>query len=250
MSTFTKYEFKGKSGYIAKTPGNLLGLGHTALLDPWTDPEIHYHEKAEEFYLILRGRMFLLVNKYLIDLLPNEILLVRANINHTVIALGDKKIEHLGFRRPFIDDKVKTGSIPDTIPELSFTEEREIIKDEFVRIPLENPNNTNWWLFGYGSAKINSENIIWLAMDVKDVDQFNSINYDEQKHSHSDSWEYYGVIMGTDILEIEGKEVKIQAGQIIEVPPSVCHRRKGLEYPFRGFTMRAPLNMEDKIICK
>lgn len=119
--------------------------------------------------------MFLLVDKYLIDLRPNEILMVRVRINHAVVALGDEKIEHIGFRNPFVDDKVKAGRIPDILPELSFIEEREIIKDEFVRIPLDYPRNVNWWLFGFGSAKIQSENIIWGLMDVKGKVQFNQL---------------------------------------------------------------------------
>jgi mannose-6-phosphate isomerase-like protein (cupin superfamily) len=65
-------------------------------------------------------------------------------------------------------------------------------------------------------------------------------------HLHEQSWEYYVVIRGEKVLQIEEELVRIKAGELVEIPPGVKHCLADRTAPFVGFTFRAPI-LEDKV---
>lgn len=74
-ATYRKYAFQANTGYVV-APWNpamadrVVALRHTALVTPWSDPDIHIHEASEEYYLLLQGNLWFLVAGELLTLKP------------------------------------------------------------------------------------------------------------------------------------------------------------------------------------
>ena len=69
-------------------------------------------------------------------------------------------------------------------------------------------------------------------------------------HLHKESWEYYAVLEGAKILQVEDELLPVEAGDILEIPPGVRHTLHSRRAPFRGLTFRVPiLGGSDKVEC-
>ena len=134
-----RYTFQGNSGYLVNQA--LIGLGHTALVKPWSDSHVHKHELSEEYYFLRKGILTFLVLDLLITLQPNEILMVKPNVPHAIVS-GKGEIEHFGIRVPSASDKQILGQLPQETP-IIYEEERFIADEWGYRIPL-NESVTNW----------------------------------------------------------------------------------------------------------
>jgi len=56
------------------------------------------------------------------------------------------------------------------------------------------------------------------------------------------------VLKGSKILQIEDELVKVDPGEILEVPPMFRHNVYRREAPYEGFTIRVPaLSESDKV---
>jgi hypothetical protein len=62
---------------------------------------------------------------------------------------------------------------------------------------------------------------------------------------HQASWEYYVVLEGMKTLQVEDELVTIEAGEMLEVPPSVRHTIRCHQAPYQGFTPRVPILAHD-----
>ena len=251
---YSRYTFRGRSGSIID-PDNpsatqkLVAVGHTDLIAPWSDPGMHLHQDAEEYYLLLQGELRILVAETLVSLKPKEILLVRPQVPHAVVG-GEGLIEHIGMRAPGRRDKQLVGDIPHGHPPMTDERERELRRDWGYRIPLEASSNQNCWLIGAGTARFQSSHLILAFLNFSTTEAASAgIGTRHRLHLHQRSWEYYAVFKGTRILQIGNKVVKIGAGEILEVPPQVCHTLYGRQPPCEGFTFRVPLVLDDKVEC-
>jgi mannose-6-phosphate isomerase-like protein (cupin superfamily) len=251
-SICTKYIFQDRSGGIVDSrvtavPHNLFGIGHTAFVHPWCDPCLHLHRESEEFYLLLHGELDLDIDGVFVSLQPNELLMVLPEVPHAVIG-GHGRIEYFGFRAPALDDKQMVGEIPLQIPKSGHIE-REIKADWGCRIPLTAVENQNCWLIGWGAAKYQSRHLIFAYLNFPTPEAANrGIGTRLRMHYHQKSWEYYMVIKGKEILQIEEELIDIEAGEILEVPPLVRHNLYRREAPYEGFTFRVPITSgSDKV---
>ncbi|HEX6036185.1 MAG TPA: hypothetical protein VFY83_17225, partial [Anaerolineales bacterium] len=225
MSTnlrYTKYVFQDRSGRIvdsrmANVPHDLFGMGHTALVPPWQDPCVHFHQHSEEFYLLLHGKLELYIAGALVDLQPNELLMVLPQVPHAVVG-GQGQIEYSGFRAPFLEDKQNVGEIPSEIPNSAPTA-RELKADWGCRIALTAAENQNCWLIGWGAAKHESRHLILAYLNFPTLEAANAgIGTRLRMHYHQKSWEYYVAIRGRKVLQIEDELVNVNEGEILEVP--------------------------------
>lgn len=66
-------------------------------------------------------------------------------------------------------------------------------------------------------------------------------------HYHQHSWEYYLVLQGEKVLQIENELVPVTAGEILVVPPGIRHTMHSRQAPFKGMTFRVPLSVSDKV---
>jgi mannose-6-phosphate isomerase-like protein (cupin superfamily) len=244
-----QFDFQKATGYVVSHPQGLIAIGHTASVPPWNDPKIHQHNHSEEYYFLLKGQLEIFVRDFQITLHPNEILMVKSGIPHAIVG-GEGKIEHFGIRTPALDDKQVVGELEKDAPRLY--ENERLISDEWGhRISLDMPQHKNCWLIGAGSALYQSEHLIMAYLDFPTKETANAgIGTRHQLHLHQKSWEYYVVLKGEKILLIENSQVAIHAGEILAVPPNVKHTLHSRQAPYQGFTIRVPVELNDKITAE
>lgn len=243
----SRARFEHTTGRVITHPQGLITIGHTALVPPWSDANIHQHRSSEEFYLLLQGQLHLVIYDIRISLRQSELLMVRPGVPHAVIG-GAGAIEYFGIRAPALDDKQVVGELVTDIPLLS-EEERLISAEWGCRIPLDTPQHQNCWLVGEESALFASQNLALAYLDFPTQETANAgLGTRHQLHYHQKSWEYYTVLMGEKVLLIEGEQVSIQAGETLAVPPAVKHTLYSRQAPFQGFTVRVLVVLDDKIV--
>jgi mannose-6-phosphate isomerase-like protein (cupin superfamily) len=242
-------KFLGYSGYLISskdTPDQLLTIRHSASVAPWADADVHAHERAEELYFLVEGRLKLLVADTQITLNDGELLLVKPQVAHAVVG-GEGPIEHFLIRCPASQDRNSLSLLPDELPETTLENPRQLIEAWGYRIPLEAEGNQNCWLLGIGSARFRSDMLGLAYLRFDDQEEANAgLGVRHRPHFHRHSWEYYVVLEGTKTLEIDGELLALNAGEMAIVPAGVPHTLIGRQAPFRGFTMRAPL-LDDKV---
>ena len=253
MNTFgaqySKYDFLNTTGYIVDHPQRLIAIGHTASVSPWGDPNIHQHGISEEYYFLRKGQLEILVRDIQITLHPSEILMIKPGVPHAIVG-GTGKIEHFGIRAPASDDKQVVGELGRKAPPL-YENERLIANEWGYRIPLNMTRHKNCWLFGVGSALYNSQHLIMAFLDFPTNETANAgIGTRHQLHFHQRSWEYYTVLEGIKTLQIEETLVAIYAGEILTVPPNVKHTLHSRQAPYQGFTIRVPVESNDKVVVE
>ncbi len=245
--TFSKYEFRDRSGYILTDA--LLIFGHTAMVHPWADPQLHLHGNSEEYYLLIQGELLLLVVGSEVSCKPGELLVVRPGVPHAIVG-GTGDIEHFGFRTLAGQDKQVADAIPNGLPE-DAAAERELRKEWGYRIPLTRAENQNCWLLGNGTARFATTFMSFANLNFPTIESANAgVGTRHRLHLHQQSWEYYLSLKGTKTLQIEDEFVTISAGEILAVPPNVRHTLHSREAPYEGFTIRVPcLDRNDKVEC-
>lgn len=250
---YTKYIFQGRSGWIvdwrvSAVPHELIGIGHTDFISPWRDPYVHFHRESEEFYLIKHGELELLIDGEIVDLQPDELLMVLPQVSHAVVG-GRGAIEHFGLRAPFLNDKQITAEVPAPFQNASSRAARELKAGWGCRIPLTAAENRNCWLIGWGQARYLSTHLILAYLNFPTHEAANAgIGTRLRMHYHQRSWEYYVALKGKKVLQIEDDLVSVAAGEILEVPPRVRHNVHSREAPYEGFTIRVPaLGENDKV---
>jgi mannose-6-phosphate isomerase-like protein (cupin superfamily) len=246
-----KYLFRGRSGYIVH-PANgncaheLIAVGHTAFIEPWSDSEVHLHDASEELYFLLNGELSFWVAGSLLTLRPREILLVRPQVPHAIVG-GRGLIEHMGMRAPVRPDKRKVGEIPQRLPAAA-ERGRELRAEWGFRASLASPEYHNCWLIGQGSAKFAADHLALAYLKFATTEAANAgLGTRHRLHFHERSWEYYCVLAGSKSLQIGNELLTVQAGELLEVAPRVSHTLHSREAPFEGFTFRVPVLLDDKI---
>jgi mannose-6-phosphate isomerase-like protein (cupin superfamily) len=244
-----KLDYRKVTGNVVSHPQRLISIGHTAFISPWSDPNIHKHNVSEEYYLLFHGQLNLVIKDFYITLQPNEILMVRPNVAHAVVD-GKDKIEYFGIRTPAFEDKEVVSELKIDIQHL-YESERLVSGDWGCRIPLDMPQHKNCWLFGAGSALYKSQHLVMAYLDFPTHEAANAgIGTRHQLHLHQKSWEYYAVLSGEQTLLIEDTQVSIKPGEILAVPPNVKHTLYSRQAPYRGFTIRVPVELNDKIVVE
>ena len=244
-----KFEFQKVTGNVISHPQRLISIGHTALVSPWSDPNIHKHNFSEEYYLLFNGLLNLVINDFCITLQSHETLMVSPNVPHAVFG-GTGKIEYFGIRTPALNDKQVVSELKTDVP-LLYENERLISGEWGQRIPLDIPQHKNCWLIGAGSALYKSQHLVMAYLDFPTHEEANAgIGTRHQLHFHQKSWEYYTVLMGEKILLINNEQVRIRVGETLAVPPNVKHTLYSRKAPFQGFTIRVPVELDDKIVVE
>lgn len=248
-----RYRFRGHTGYVIHPTRHsrhtLLALGHTAHIDPWQDAVMHVHDMAEEAFLLLQGRLKFAVADFLITLQPDELILIRPGVPHAIIG-GEGQIEHFGIRAPALNDKQEKGELPRGLKP-TYEDSRLVAGEWGFRVPLAKSQHQNCWLIGAGEALFASQYMSLAYLDFPTTAAANAeMGTRHQLHFHRESWEYYLALQGSKTLQIEDRLITIQAGELLEVPPSVEHTLHSRGAPYRGITIRVPLRPGDKVFVE
>jgi mannose-6-phosphate isomerase-like protein (cupin superfamily) len=249
-ATCIKQTFQDQSGYLflptAGREREMIALGHTAFVAPWSDPALHRHTDSWEYYILWHGRLHFLVANLTLTLRAPEILVVKPGIPHAIVG-GEGPIEHVGIRAPGLPDKQVVAELPTPLPPFCHEDERELRAEWGYRIPLQDGRYQNWWVLGLHKAHFTSPPLAlaYLNLPTAEAAAINPAHH--QLHSHTASWEYYLVWHGSKRLRLEDEEVTVNAGEILEVPPGVAHCVIGRTAPLHALTLRAPV-LPDKVI--
>ncbi len=248
----SKYTFRDFTGYIVAPwiPGvthEVVAIRHSASVESWVDRDVHLHSDSEEYYFLFRGELALLVGNSVFTLRPYEVLSVRPGVPHAVVG-GDGSIEHFVIRMPAPGDRQTAGEIPARLPPAADEAERELQLDWGCRVPLKEERFQNCWLFGVGQAHFHSDYtcLAYLSFPTGASVDAERKSHRHRLHLHRESYEYYTVLKGTRILQIEDEFVEIDEGETLEVPPGVRHVLHATHTPFEGFTFRVP-RLDDKV---
>lgn len=250
--SYSKYTFRDYSGYIVApwisgVTHELVTVRHSASVPPWVDHDIHLHRDSEEYYFLFQGELQLLVAGSVFTLKAREVLSVRPQVPHAVVG-GDGPIEHFVIRMPGFDDRQTVGEIPAELFSVADEAKRELRFDWGCRAPLTEARYQNCWLFGVGQARFHSDHmcLAYLSFPTDKSADASRRSHLHRLHSHQRSWEYYTVLRGTRILQVEDELVEINEGETLEVPPRVKHILQATRTPFEGFTFRVPW-LNDKV---
>jgi mannose-6-phosphate isomerase-like protein (cupin superfamily) len=245
----TRQTFRGYSGYVVgphSSPHELVALRHTAAVAPWADGDLHLHDRSEEYYLLLAGRLWLLLGGSVVSLEPGEMLMVRPQVSHAVVR-GQGRIEHFGIRVPALADRRSLGPIPGSLPAEDCKGERELCQDWGWRASVGEARNQNCWLVGLGAARFHSPHLALAVLDFPTPEAANAgIGTRHRLHLHRRSWEYYVALEGAMRLLVEEELVQVEAGEVVGIPPRVRHVLYDRRAPYRGFTFRVPI-LDDKV---
>ena len=241
VDTYEIIEFEGVSGILlAPESGGhgFVAVRHSADEPSWSDSGTHVHARSDEIYLLLKGRLDLIVAGGSISLSPGEMLLVRAGIPHGVVG-GAGPIEHIGFRAPALDDRDTGPTLPGSVP---------LQPGEWGHhISLREPEARNCWLLGVGAARFHSPHLLLAYLDFPmQAEAVAGLGTRLQMHAHRASWEHYLCLRGSKTLIVEGDIVEIHPGQMLVVAPGARHNVIDRRAPYAGFTFRAPI-LDDKV---
>lgn len=248
---FRTLSFQNSSGYLVsprESGHHLLSVRHSSSESPWSDHDLHAHTQSDEIYLLLQGRLDLVVAGALVALLPGEMLFVKAGIVHSVVG-GVGPIEHFAFRAPTLDDRVSHPARARESPVARQDPQPSLDEARGYHIQLADPENRNCWLLGAGSARYPSRHFLFAFLEFPtQAEATAGIGTRLQMHHHRESWEYYVCLRGSKMLQVEEQRVEVHPGQMLVVHPGARHNVIDRRAPYVGMTFRVPV-LDDKVLC-
>lgn len=253
------YDLKDKKGWIIgcfkekNHYDSYLQLGKTNFIEPWSDPEVHYHTHAQELYIVLNGEMWITVGKdTILRVKEKGLLLVQPNVPHSVIG-GKGKVQHIGIKIPHKEDKkINVRKNVSAIDEecLQKYNRNFINTSKGFFADLNDQENQNCWLFGLGTAKYKTKELCLAFMSYANENEMKKNEHNNLLHYHSKSTEWYLSIIGEQELLVEEDKITVPEGCLLKIPPMKAHKILSYSYPFEGFTFRTPVFLDDKVTLK
>ena len=119
-------------------------------------------------------------------------------------------------------------------------------KEDVVHPNLSRLKECYRWLFGKGEALYNSD---FMSLHYNETEK-GWTETDPYLHYHKDAEEYYVSLEGSLTIQVDKNFIKVEPYQLLKVNPKVPRGVVRVEAPFRGFTIRVPLSVGDKVILK
>lgn len=93
----------------------------------------------------------------------------------------------------------------------------------------------------------------WRLLDASDlsvIEEQVPPGAGEQRHRHVRARQCFYVLSGEAVIEVEGEEVRLSAGQALEVAPGTAHRfHNPGQVPVRFLVVSAPSTRGDREAC-
>jgi mannose-6-phosphate isomerase-like protein (cupin superfamily) len=119
-------------------------------------------------------------------------------------------------------------------------------KENVVHINLSQLRESFKWLFGKGEALYNSN---FMSMYYNETEK-GWMEIDPYLHYHKKAEEYYIALEGSLTIQVNSNFIKVEPYQLLKVNAKTPHGIVSVETPFRGFTIRVPLTLDDKVVLK
>jgi len=219
----------------------LLDVGFNRQDFLWRDDVPHLHTGSEEYFIVLQGRLDVLIHGSPVSIEPYQLVGVRANVSHQVIG-GQAPITNFLIRVP--GNRVDKVSLDFPIPPFS----SEDIQDGIMRINLQEPHDD--YLLGacLPSTHANYSPLLDFTC-VWGVEPAQEWRH-ERLHVHRLREEYYFVLNGCLIFEVDGSVISVNAGQILRVRPGAVHKVVGGTGPVDVLFVRVPGGRGDKTVLE
>jgi len=218
----------------------LLDIGFNRQRHSWKDDVPHLHTDSEEYFIVLKGCINILVGGQSFIIKHHHLIGVRANMPHQIVDV-EAPIDNFLIRVP--------GNRADKIVADSSEEFREkslVPNSESIRIDLKMPHQD--YLLG-ACLPITHPNYSSLLDFTCVWNVKPKIEWQKEKlHYHSQREEYYFVLGGRLDFEIENSLITLSAGQILGVRSGAVHRVVGGKGLVDVLFVRVPGGRSDKII--
>jgi len=119
-------------------------------------------------------------------------------------------------------------------------------KEDVIHINLALLKECDKWLLGKGKALYHSD---LMALHYNETEK-GWTETDPYLHYHEKAEEYYISLEGSLTIQVENSLIKVEPYQLLKVNPKVPHGVVKVKTPFRGFTIRVPIILKDKVILK
>ncbi|NHJ41343.1 MAG: hypothetical protein FK731_15025 [Asgard group archaeon] len=228
----------------------LIQLGRTDFLDPWSDPAFHYHTNSQELYLVMHGKLWLLVGDSYVKLKERNLLLVQPRVPHAVVG-GKGAIQHFGLKIPCITDKkvnIRELTQDETSKKPYFIDNKELDAKLGFIADFTQKEFQNDWIFGFGIAKylVEEFSLAYMVFENEKED-FSLENYNDF-HFHKTSEEWYITFRGRQEFQVNKEKVLVPEGHLLRIGTGVPHIINQRKYPYEGMVLRAPLTRDDKVV--
>jgi len=118
--------------------------------------------------------------------------------------------------------------------------------EDVVHINLALLKECDRWLLGKGNALYNSE---YMSLHYSETEK-GWTEIDPYLHYHKEAEEYYVSLEGSLTIQVGNSLIKVEPYQLLKVNPKVPHGVVKVKTPFRGFTIRVPISIDDKVVLK
>ncbi len=219
----------------------LLDVGFNRQDYIWRDDTPHLHTGSEEYFIVLQGRLDLLVHGCPVSVDTYQLVGVRANVPHQVVG-GQAPISSFLIRIPGNRaDKVSLDYLGSPL-------NSEDIQNGIVRINLRDPHED--YLLGacLPSTHANYSPLLDFTC-VWGVEPALEWRH-ERLHVHRLREEYYFVLNGSLTFEVDGSTISVNAGQILGVRPGAVHKVIGGPGPVDILFVRVPGGRGDKTLLE
>lgn len=112
MKIFNK-QAKGKDGefYFGDYDAIDISISYAHITPDSLSDSLHYHKKAQEYYIVIAGTGLLEVEGHMVELQENTVVMVEPGEKHRIIAATSDILDVLVIATPKIDgDKVMIGN--------------------------------------------------------------------------------------------------------------------------------------------
>jgi len=144
-----------------------------------------------------------------------------------------------------VDESVPTNSTNANVKTPSNLEVAKY-KEDVVHINLGRLKECNKWLFGKGKALFNSD---FMVLRYNETEK-GWTETEPHLHYHRAAEEYYISLEGSLTVQVDNSFIKVEPYQLLKVNAKVSHGVVNVETPFRGFTIRVPMSIGDKVVLK
>lgn len=218
-----------------------LDIGFNRQSIGWRDENPHFHSQCDEFFIVLRGSIDLLIHDRIVSVEAGQLLGIRAGVSHQVINVKPP-IENFLIRVPGggADKVIVHDLIPnqqadnfDLCNDVITLDLHQDFKEYPIGacLPINHPNYSPFLDF----------TCVWGC------DPFSEWK-NELLHFHNVREEYYFVLRGRLDFEISESILSVSDGQILGVRPKVGHRVIGGCGPADVLFLRVPGGRGDKTL--
>ena len=212
-----------------------LDMGFNRQYSTWYDEQPHLHTSSEEYFILLQGRLDLLINGEPFSVEPYQLLGIRANVPHQIVGVKTP-ITNFFLRIPGgSSDKVLLNKFdPSAHGQGCMQIDLRQPHDNYLlgaSLPQTDPNYSSFFDFT-------------CAWDADPAEEWKN----EVMHFHTNREEFYMVMKGSLDFALDDSVITVSSNQVLAVRPNSVHNIVGGKGPVDVLFVRVPGGQGDKTV--